>query len=146
MANIINNTILVEGTQKAVLHWYFESDGNEGELINRTIFDPSNDFNVPASRQMNYETGVIAPAKLTILQLWSSMAWWDFTLSFDGLIPEPKIVVARDSDFHMDYRGFGGMPDPAKMENIATGKLLISTKDFAPLGSSGFLVLEVRKS
>ena len=149
MANILNTTILTEGTQKAVLHFYLESDGNEGELVNAPLFASVN-FNTPLPRQVYAQTdettnfNTLRPPQMTILQMWSSTSWFDFTISFQGTVNVPTLVVARDADFYMDFRYFGGLKD--RVNDTPTGQMLISTKDFAPQGSNGFIVLEVRKN
>ncbi len=153
MANIVNKVRLSDGPKKAMFQFYFESDGNEGELKNFVLLDPSSvgpdnipgyDFVEPwdKSGYVNSLT-VVPPPRMTILQLWSSASWFDITLSYDGTIPLPSLVVARDCDFYLDFRYFGGVKD--RQQDQPTGKLMISTKDFAPLGSNGFLVLEVKK-
>jgi hypothetical protein len=149
MAHIINTTIISEGTQKAVIHWYFESNGIDGELTNYQIFDPATDFNVPWVPQLdtsyNQAAGSrLAPFQMTLLQSWSSASWFDFTISFDGTIVSPTLVIARDADFYMDFRYFGGLKDRTNPD--PTGRLLVTTRDFAPLGSNGFLVLEIKKN
>ncbi len=150
MANILNMQIINEGSQKAVIHWYMESDGNEGEFQNKVMLDPVTDFAVPVVQQFN-EDRLKLPPSLTILELWSSTAWFDITLGFDGInpaqgLPYPMVTIARDADFYMDFRGFGGIKDRTPYTVQPTGKLLISTRDFAPLGSTGFLVLTLRKN
>lgn len=146
MPNIVNSTIISEGTSKAIIHFYLESDGNEGEFTNRVLWDPAVDFNVLGAQQRNQIDGSLVPAKVTILQVWFALSWFDATLSFNGVTPLPKIVLARDADFNMDLRGFAGIADLVPYENMSDGKLLISTKDFAPLGSNGMIVLELRKN
>ncbi len=146
MSNIVNTTIISEGTQKAVIQFYFESDGNEGEFTNRLIFDPSTDFNVPWTQQKDISgyAPVLAAKQMSIMQAWSSTSWFDITLSYDGTVVSPSFVFARDCDFYLDFRYFGGLKDRENQD--PTGKLLVSTKDFAPLGSNGFLILEVKKN
>ncbi len=152
MANIINKVLLSDGPKKAMYQFYFESDGAEGELTNYQLLDPNSvgpvefgyDFVEPWDKS-GYPQGVqiVPPSRMTILQMWSSASWFDMTLSYDGTLPLPSFVIARDSDFYMDFRYFGGIKD--RVVDQPTGKLLISTKDFAPLGSNGFLVIEIKK-
>ena len=145
MANIINKTIVSEGTQKMVVQYYFESDGNEGELKNYVILDPA-DCNAPWNPQV--DTTVNPPSsrvkQFTILRAWSSSSWFDMTIVGDGATPLPIFVFARDCDFYLDFRDFGGLKD--RVTDVPTGKILVSTKDFAPLGSNAFLVLELKKN
>lgn len=145
MSNTVSMEIIEEGPKKAVLRFYFESDGTEGEWVNKVIFNPSTDFTQPIVPGVNTDA---APPQLkvpyiTILQAWTSCSWFDITLGFNGSTPSQELVIARDSDFYLDFRYFGGIRDRAAV--VPTGELIISTKDFAPAGSNGFLVLEVRK-
>jgi hypothetical protein len=144
MANIVDYTLIEDGPKKAIVQFYFESDGNEGEFVNRVILDPYTDFAVPW--QINPDADRLTnptPPRMTILQMWSSASWFDMTLSYEGVTVKPSFVIARDSDFYMDFRYFGGVKD--RVTDTPTGRLMLSTKDFAPLGSNGFLVLEVKK-
>ena len=144
MANIVNQVIVSEGTKKAIVQFYFESDGNEGEFKNKVIFDPSTDFLVPYPLPIDPNSITKYPApKVTILQIWSSASWFDMTIAYGGATIVPSVVVARDADFYLDFRYFGGLKD--RTTDVPTGQILLSTKDFAPLGSNGFLVLELKK-
>ncbi len=144
MANIVTQTIISEGYKKAVVQFYFESDGNEGEFTNRVIFNPNTDFLVPYPLPIDPNSITQYPArKVTITQMWTSASWFDMTLSFDGATIVPSFVIARDCDFYLDFRYFGGLKD--RVNDVPTGNILLSTKDFAPLGSNGFLVLEIKK-
>jgi len=145
MANTVTKTIISEGTQKMVVHFYFESDGNEGELNNYPLFSPA-DCQAPWIPQIN--TNVSPPdgrvKQFTILQAWCSAAWFDLILSFDGATPAPGVVIARDADFYMGFCDFGGIKD--RTVDAPTGTILVTTRDFAPLGSAGFLVFELKKN
>ena len=68
--------------------------------------------------------------------------------SFDDLIPAPSWNLQRDGPGYMDFRYFGGIkeryiPPQDKDSSDRTGRILITTTDFAPLGSVGTLVLEL---
>ncbi len=141
MPNIVNKTLITEGTTKFVMHIYLESDGNEGEFNNALLVDFKNDLTVPIVRHLGTD-GFLFP-RMTITQAWWNSSWFDVTLSFDSSIPQPVVVLARDSHNHHDFRYFGGIKD--RTTSDSTGNILISTKDFAPLGSNGMLVLEVKK-
>ncbi len=150
MSNIVTSTILSEGTQKAVILFNLTADGTEGELNNRVIFDPATDFTVPWVQQKdpNYLGAVgdhLAPFQMSILQFWGSCAWFDLLFDFEGLSTNGDgFVVARDADFYMDFRYFGGMKDRNSID--PTGRLLLTTRDFSPAGSKGFFILEVKKN
>jgi hypothetical protein len=146
MANTLNVDIISEGFKKAVVRFYFESDGTEGEWVNKPIFDPSNDFIVPMQQGVNTDANpaVAKVPQISILKAWCSASWFDITLSFNSMTPSPELVIARDTDFDLDFTYFGGVKDRSGPV-ITDGILLISTKDFAPAGSNGFMVLELRK-
>ncbi len=141
MPNIINKTIITEGTTKVVVHYYLESDGNEGEFNNALLLDFKNDLTVPVNRHVGTD-GFLFP-RMTVTQAWWSSSWFDITLSFDSSDPQRVIVLARDSHVHHDFRYFGGIKDRTTADS--TGNILISTKDFAPAGSNAMLVLEIKK-
>jgi hypothetical protein len=75
--------------------------------------------------------------------VWWNFSWFDASLSFDDLVPYPNWTFPRDGDGYKDFRYFGGLKDRAGIDH--TSKLLISTKDFAPLGSKGNMVIELQK-
>lgn len=152
MSNVLNKTILSDGTQKAVMHFYLESDGVGGEFNNEVLIDPYVDFSVLPTEQRDPDydgpglVGHVEIFNLTILQVWSATAWFDFKLSWDASPPVPFFVWARDSEFKIDMRHFSGM-QPAKFDlNEPTGKILITTSNFAPLGSAGMIIIEFRKN
>ena len=135
MANRILKTTLLNGSNSFILHAYLESDGNEGELTNYVLIDKD-------------ELG--KDVRPTVVQIWHSFSWFDAFLSFDDLVPVPSWNLLRDINYN-DLRYFGGIKerftDPKdKKSSDRTGQLLISTRDFAPLGSIGTLVLELKKS
>ncbi len=144
MANIVNQTIITEGTRQALVHWYFESDGNEGELNNYVLLDPALDFAIPIPQQKDADGKVLPPA-MTVRKIWASLSWFDITLGFEGTVPNYVLPVARDADFMIDLSDVSGIKDRTEFGNSPTGRLIAKTKDFAPLGSNGFLCLLLRK-
>lgn len=145
MTNTITRTLLVNGARSMLLHVYLESDGVTGELKNYVLVDPTVYDGV-------FTDKIIRPdMKLTVTQIWHSLGWFDALLSFDDLVPAPSWVCTRDSCNHIDFRHFGGIaqryvdPDTAKATD-RTGKILLSTNGFAPAGSMGTLIIEIRKS
>ena len=141
MANKIIKTILQNGSKSLIMHIYLESDGNEGELVNYPIVDPEVDY--------PEDLGSRNPRPV-VRQIWSSLAWFDGLLSFDDLVPAPSWLIQRDGPGYTDLRYFGGLkeryeePDN-KDGSDRTGKVLLTTTDFAPLGSTGTIVLEIWK-
>ena len=130
MANQIVKTLLSDGPSKAILSVFLRSDGIEGELDNYVLLDPLEDLTPPAD-------------KLAILQIWYSFSWFDGFLSFDDLVDFPSWNLTRDTDGYFDFRYFGGITDRSGIDH--TGKLLLSTTDFAPLDAVGSLVIELGK-
>lgn len=130
-APTVVKTTLVEGPKKIVVHFYLESDGT-GELTDFVLFDPANDLNPP-----------IADAKMTVTQVWHSLAWFDMLLKFGEISSDSKWVVARDGANYHDFRYFGGLKDRSAID--PSGKLLITTRDFATQGAFGTLVVEFKK-
>ncbi len=144
MPHTIDVTLLSDGPKKAQVHFYFESDGSP-ELVNFPILDPLVDFTYTWNYKMSDDGTYRIPPTLTILQAWTSASWFDMTIGFDSAIPTQSLVLARDSEFYMDFRSFGGIKDRSKDISSQTGKIILSTKDFQPVGSNGFLVLDIRK-
>ena len=136
MSNTVVKQLLVDGPSKATLYVYLESDGNEGEFTNYVLLDPAVDFNPQITD--------LSISQLSVLQVWYGFSWFDVTLSFDDLIPYPNWTFARDQDGYKDFRYFGGLKDRAGIDH--TSKLLLTTNGFAPLGSKGNLVIELRKN
>lgn len=145
MANTVTRTILANGSKTLLLHVFIESDGYEGELTNYVLADPELYDSVFTDR-------IIRPdMKLKISQLWYSFNWFDATISFDELNPVPCWVLPRDSSNYLDFRHFGGLSnkliDPQTTQSTErTGKILLSTNDFAPEKSKGTIILEIRKN
>lgn len=133
MSNIVTKTKIVDGPKSAVVHIYLESDGQEGELDNYVLLDPVADFGLSTDHQ------------LTVTQVWYSLVWFDVLMKFSALSNYPSWMLPRVSDSnYLDFRYFGGLKDRATAEH--TGQLLISTTGFAPQGSIGTLVVEVKKN
>ena len=142
MANDIRKTIIANGSKSIIIHIYLESDGNEGELTNYPIFDPADDLPLSDLNKTD---------RLAVRQVWHSFSWFDGLLTFDELSPIPSWNFTRDGDNYSDFRYFGGIKerytDPKdKDSNDRTGKLLLTTTDFAPLGSIGTIVIEIGRS
>ena len=133
MSNTVTQTILNSGTKKVVIHWYFESDGIEGELNNYVILDPQVDLLLPPDPK----------TQLSIIKIWSGMAVFDVVLKWNALVPTPVWVLVAGADASIDFSYFGGLKDYSGVEH--DGKLLISTNGFAPAGSAGSLILELKK-
>lgn len=128
---------VVEGSSNVTIRVNMVSDGT-GELVNFPIFGPA-DCNPP--RANNKPT-------FYLMQGWNGTVWFDVTISAGLLQPAVLWTFARDCDSHVDFRSFGGIPDqnvylaPPVDDN---GILSITTNNFAPLGSTGTLILQLQK-
>ena len=141
----VTRTLLNNGSKTMLLHVYLESKGFEGELDKFVLADPELYDSVFTPR-------IIQPnMKLTLLQVWYSFNWFDGLISFDDVSPVPCWSLPRDASNYADFRYFGGLahrlPEPQTSTSTdRTGKILLSTNGFAPLGSIGTMVLEIKKS
>ena len=141
MANHVLKTIIQNGTKSIIFHFYLESDGIQGELINYVLIDPAVDYP---------EKDNSKDKRLAVRQIWHSFGWFDALLSFDDLVPAPSWLLTRDAHNYTDLRYFGGIKDryivpKDKFSSDRTGKVLITTDGFAPEKSRGTLVLELYK-
>lgn len=145
MANLIRRSTIQEGTRYATYHWYFESDGNEGELKDYVLLDPNVDFTVPVPPKVL--NGKLQPIEMTLRKAWWSTSWFDFVIGWQSNDPDSKyyLTLPRDAHDQADYREFNGLKDYTDPSFNPTGQLIVKTIGFAPLGSSGHLVLEMRK-
>lgn len=130
-------TKVVEGDSHLVARFDFLSDGVTGELDKYVILSPSD---------------LIPPRKnnataFRIVQVWYGLARFDIVFGYGTLTPRPCWTLARDCDSHTDFRCFGGIMDYATAPpSDVDGKLWVTTIGFAPVGSSGTVVLELRKT
>lgn len=132
MSNRIIKTNLSDGPQKAIFSYYLESDGVEGELTNYVLVDP----------QVDFAPGI--PYQVSIQQIWYSLSWFDTLLTFDDLTPYPSWNLVRDGHNYFDFRYFGGIKDRSGIDT--TGKVFLTTNGFAPAGSIGTIIIEVKKN
>lgn len=151
MSNRIVKTVIQNGTKNLILHVYLESDGVEGELTNYVLIDPIVDYPEISSGNPNPNYPTYKDIKPIVSQIWYGFSWFDALLAFDDLTPAPSWNLARDAANYVDFRYFGGISDriidPAtKASSDRTGKVLITTNGFAPLGSIGTMVIELRKN
>lgn len=145
MANAINKTVMQNGVKSFLVHFSFESDGVEGELKNYVLVDPAVDYEFMEEGKLR---SLVRPV---ISQIWYSQAWYDSVLYFDSLVPVHSWTLSRDGSGYYDFRYFGGIsdrytPPQDQFGSDRTGKILLTTNGFAPLGSMGCLVLELRKN
>lgn len=136
-------TLLVDGPRLAIVHFYLQSDGVSGELNNTPVFDPQTDLVEPLAQQFDPTDGHKLPMTMTIMQVWYGLSWFDVTIAFESDVNAPRVVLTRDAHDHMDFRGFGGIKD--LYDANSTGRVLFSTKDFAPANSNGHIVIAFKK-
>ncbi len=126
---------IVEGETAIIVRIDLLSDGT-GELVNQVVLSPSDLIpvrpnNTPAFR---------------IMQAWYGFVWFDVTVGFGTLQPSTVWTIPRDTTNHIDFRSFGGLVDYINTPPVDNnGKLWISTNGFAAAGSSGSIVLELKK-
>lgn len=128
----------VEGPSNIIIRVNMVSDGT-GELVNYPILSAS-DLAPPRNN--------IRPA-FNIMQAWYGMVWFDVTLWAGTLSPVLLWTLPRDHDSHIDFRSFGGILDQNVYINpppVDDGVLSISTNNFAPVNSTGTLVLQIQKT
>ena len=133
MAHFINTTVLLDGSKRTIVHFYFRSDGISSDLENSVLVDPL-DF------------GLTSTACLTVEELTYDFAGFDAVISFDsGLVENNQIwVLPEGSRGSKDFRPEGGFKDRSGPDG--TGKLLISTTGLTSVGDHGSLVLHIKKS
>ncbi len=127
----IQKTVIVDGPQKAVVHFFLKSDGS-GELNNELLLDATNDI---------YPLGV--KTETTITQIWWNFSYFDAYLSRADTVPVPIWALNVGSEAHIDFRSFGGLKPPVDLDG--SGNILITTAGFAPAGSFGSIVIELKK-
>ena len=130
MANKVIPTVIVDGPSKAVVHYYVESDGIEGELSRVTLLDPQEDFYRPVD-------------KVSIEEIWVSFTGFHALLEFNALEPVPVWVLVPDASPEICFEEFGGLKDRSTAQS--DGKLLMTTTDFAGAGNKGTFVIVFKK-
>lgn len=134
MANYAETMIITEGPDTLTIQTYLQSDGISGELVDFPILYPR-DLTPPL------------PAKpcFGLWQIWYQVS--NFTVSFGwgssmGLT-DPTWVICPGVDSREDFSGFGGVLDSSG--TYGNGNLLITTRGFTQLNSTGSFVLRIRK-
>ncbi len=110
MPHILNKTILSEGTEKSIVHFYIESDGS-ADLVNEPLWDPSNDFMVRQTKEISADGQYIRIPRVAILRVWNRMNGPVCTLTYDGAPGWPAYCVVPGDDSLADYTAFGGIKD-----------------------------------
>ena len=130
-------TNVAEGDSHLIKRIDFLSDGVGGELEHYVVISPTD---------LNPSRPNTATA-FRIMQIWSGLVYFDVTFGFGTLAPRQCWTTTRDHAAHVDFRCFGGLMDYATAPpSDVDGKLWISTNGFAPVGSRGTVVLELRKT
>jgi hypothetical protein len=140
MSRIVK-TVISDGPSKAILSVYLESDGVDGELTNYVILDPYVDLIPLTPPGTPMPPGIY---QMTVLQIWYSLSWFDALLTFDDINPFPSWELTRDGSNYADFRYFGGLKDRSGIDT--TGKLFLTTNGFAPIGSIGTIIIEIKKN
>lgn len=132
MSNVVSKRVIIDGT-KAVVYIYLESDGVEGELTNYVLIDPRVDL------ATTWKEG----GHMSVTQIWHSFSGFDALIKFADLNPVPSWNLTSGSINYSDFRYFGGLIDVSGIDT--GGKVLLSTRNFAPVGTIGTLVIELKK-
>ena len=126
---------IVEGDFHMIIRVDFNSDGS-GELVDQVILSPSDLIPVRSNNEPTFR----------IMQLWYGLIWFDVAIGYGGITPEYVWTIARDADSHVDFRSFGGLKDvTTSPPSDTTGQLVITTNGFAPVGSRGNIIMELKK-
>jgi hypothetical protein len=133
MPNTVNQTVFLDGSKLATVHLYIESDGVSGEMANQLVIDMKNDIQPIGS-----------PTQATIQQIWWGQSYYDARLSFQDTVPVPFWVLPVGSDSHVDFRSIGGLKVPVDLDGNAN--ILLTTVGFAPAGSWGSYIIQLKKS
>ena len=130
-------TKIAEGNAHIIIRVDLKSDGVTGELVNEVILSPSD---LVPSRPNNRTA-------FRIMQAWYGLVWFDILLGYGTVSPQTIWTISKDCDSHIDFRSFGGLMDYATYPpGDVSGKLWISTNGFGTPGSTGTLILELRKT
>ena len=132
MANTVVKRKLLEGSKRAIFHFYLEGDGS-GEFNNEVLINPVADFDVP----------VALNTQLTITKIWYGSALYDAVFSFNAVAPVPSWVITADQGNYISFDYFGGLSDQSAPDG--DGKILLSTSGFNVAGTKGSLIIEVKK-
>lgn len=143
-------TLLNDGPRLVDVHFYLQSDGTSGELVNTPVFDPKLDLIQPLQMQFDPTLNFPIPQTLSIRQVWWGLSWFDLTIGFSSEENNARLVLPRDTENHLDLREIGGVKDLFTTpntggQNTSTGQVLFTTKDFAPANSNGFVIISFKK-
>lgn len=106
-----------------------------GEMTKQVIFSPS-DLD-PA--RPDTETA------FRVMQAWWGTPGFTLFLGYNTLSDTPVWTFSGDN--HIDFRSFGGLMDYASIPpGDVDGKLWISTQGFVEIGTTGNLILDLKKT
>ncbi len=131
MPVLIQKYTNIDGPRTAVIQVTIESDGS-GELNLEKIIDATFDM-YPIGR----------PTDTTIQQVWWGQSYFDSFLYTNDLVPQLLWVLPVGNDAHIDFRSIGGLKIKKTIDG--NGDILMTTAGFAPLGSKGSYIFEIKK-
>lgn len=139
MANIIQKRKTLDGSVVA-FHFYLESDGVTGELVDYTLIDPTIDLDPP-----------MAPGRdLTIERIYAELQGFSAKLAFDGGANGQWVawVVGPGLAIKRDFKPISGIPDKSGGSGgpTASGKLRITTTGFLQASARGSLILQLHRA
>lgn len=167
MSNQVNKTILQDGTKTAVIHYTFASDGVEGELNSYVLLDPYTDLS-----GIDFKIQLVVTQiwfgfswfdmNLSFEDGGSNLPFWTLTRDSDkyvdfryfGGIKDRTNLVQPDTGSQFGERSSTSQrhifPDQRidliRGQTTPTGRIIADTKGFADAGSTGSLILEVKKN
>ena len=110
MPHIMNKTILSEGTERIVMHYYIESDGS-ADFNLEPFLDPQLDVDVPMGAVIDSGSGLMRIPRLALVEAWYHMNGISTTFVCEGSPNFTALVLTPGDDSHSDYRRFGGIKD-----------------------------------
>ena len=144
MAHVLQLTQIQDGPSDVIYSLFLKSDGGSGELTNYALITPAN--LVQGQNRMPYvPAGPPAGRCFNIQQMWYNFQGFDAVLSFASANPLNAWLMAPSTDSAIDFRPMGGIPDRTPDSDVPQGTILLSTDNFAAVGSVGSLIIKVRK-
>lgn len=137
-------TQVQDGPSDVIYRYYFESDGVQGELSNFTLIDPAW-LTTGQNAKPYLPPGPYTSGILNIQQIWYNLSGFNLILGYGGASPTYAIPLAPDNDSYLDFRPMGGMADLTPASNTPSGKIICKTMGYASNGSTGWMVMKVRK-
>lgn len=130
----------MDGPKHVLVHVYFKSDGQSGDIVNQVILDPKTDLSPSLG----------AGRRFVLVKVWYGLAGPDVKLSFDdGSSPLSDfnvwVIPGGTLSGHVNFAEFGGIIDSTPSID-ANGKLLLSTTGLTTTADQGTLIIKLAKA